>query len=435
MSAQAAKHRSSSGVYSSASAFRRCVTSSQPAASKHDREKRRPFRQGKKLMRIIRSVRWAVLGLMLVVSVSSFAGVFISVGFGPPALPVYVQPPCPQVGFIWTPGYWGNGPDGYFWVPGTWVAAPQPGVLWTPGYWGWGGGLYAWHAGYWGPTIGFYGGVNYGFGYGGVGYEGGYWRGGSFYYNRSVNNVTSIHVTNVYNKTVIVNNNHVAFNGGEGGIQAHATPAEEAAANEHHIEATAEQTKHETAAASNRQLLASVNHGKPAIAATARPGVFSGRGVVAAKAVGAPYKPPAAAEAKAATAPKPANNAHPAAATTRNNVPRPPSSTSKATAPKPENTARPTSAEHSATPANNVPRPPSSTNKEAAARPASTPRPAPAAHTAAPTHNEAAARPAPKPAAPHPAAAPRPSAPPHPAAASHAAPAEKPREEAHPKGR
>jgi hypothetical protein len=348
-------------------------------------------------MGIMRSVRWAVLGLILVVSVSSFAGVFISVGFGPPAIPVYVQPPCPTVGFMWTPGYWGNGPDGYFWVPGTWVAPPQPGVLWTPGYWGWGGGVYAWHAGYWGPTIGFYGGINYGFGYGGVGYEGGYWRGGAFFYNRSVNNVTSIHVTNVYNKTVIVNNNHTAFNGGEGGVQARATAAEERAATEHHIEATAEQSRHETTAASNPQLRASVNHGAPAIAATARPGEFTGRGVVAAKAAGAPYKaPPAAAKA---AAPRPANTA-----------------------------ARPPAAEHTAAPAHNVPRPPSA-SKEAAPRPMNTPQraaaPRPVPHAVTPHANAAPPRPA---AAPHPAPAAH-------AAAPHPAPKAAPREEGHPKGR
>jgi len=212
------------------------------------------LRQGEIYMGITRSVRWAVLGLMLVVSVSSFAGVFISVGFGPPALPVYVQPPCPAVGYIWTPGYWNYGPDGYFWVPGTWVMGPQPGLLWTPGYWGWGGSAFIFHAGYWGPTIGFYGGINYGYGYGGVGYQGGYWRNGAFFYNRSVNNVTSVHVTNVYNTTVVNNTtvNHVSYNGGTGGITAQPTPAEQAAAREKHIAPTAMQTQHETAAASNR---------------------------------------------------------------------------------------------------------------------------------------------------------------------------------------
>ena len=100
----------------------------------------------------------------------------ISVHVGPPALPVYAQPPCPGDGYLWTPGYWAYGPVGYYWVPGVWVTPPRVGVLWTPGYWGFAGGLYGWHAGYWGPHVGFYGGINYGFGYGGVGFFGGEWR-------------------------------------------------------------------------------------------------------------------------------------------------------------------------------------------------------------------------------------------------------------------
>ncbi len=108
---------------------------------------------------------------MLVLPVSqAHAGVFISVGFAPPVLPVYAQPPLPAPGYIWTPGYWAYGDAGYYWVPGVWVHPPRVGVLWTPGYWGFTGGFYAWHPGYWGPHVGFYGGVNYGFGYGGVGF-------------------------------------------------------------------------------------------------------------------------------------------------------------------------------------------------------------------------------------------------------------------------
>ena len=41
------------------------------------------------------------------------------------------------------------------------------------------------HEGYWGPHVGFYGGIDYGFGYTGAGYAGGYWNNGAFYYNRS----------------------------------------------------------------------------------------------------------------------------------------------------------------------------------------------------------------------------------------------------------
>ena len=237
----------------------------------------------------IRLVTLAVLLLSL--SAASFAGVFvgISVHIGPPPLPVYAQPVCPGPGYMWTPGYWAwNDPAGYYWVPGTWVVAPV-GMLWTPGYWGFVGGVYTWHAGYWGPHVGFYGGINYGFGYGGVGFAGGEWRGGAFFYNRAVTNINVVHVTNVYNRTVIVNNNnHFAFNG-PGGVNVRPTPEEERFAGERHTVALASQMQHERAASENRTLFASENHGRPGIAATGRPGEFSGRNVVAAHAAGATY--------------------------------------------------------------------------------------------------------------------------------------------------
>jgi hypothetical protein len=177
-------------------------------------------------------------------------------------------------------------------VPGTWVMAPV-GMLWTPGYWGWGGGFYAWHAGYWGPHVGFYGGINYGFGYGGVGFVGGEWRGGSFYYNRYVTNVSVTNVRTVYTRTTTFSDNHVAFNGGEGGVAARPTAQEEAAEHEPHTGPLAEQTQHEQAAAQNRQNFASENHGRPAVAATARAGDFSSHSAVAARSEGGEYHAPA----------------------------------------------------------------------------------------------------------------------------------------------
>jgi hypothetical protein len=219
--------------------------------------------------------------LILIIPASSFAGVSISVTIAPPVLPVYEQPPCPDDGYIWTPGYWSYGPDGYYWVPGTWVMPPTVGLLWTPGYWGLGNGVYVWHVGYWGPHVGFYGGVNYGFGYLGTGYEGGYWRDRHFYYNRTVNNVniTNVHI---YNKTVInnVTVNRVSYNGGRGGINARPTHEQEMWGREHHFEATNLQRDHEHDAGRNRGFLASENHGRPAIAATSRPGEFHGPRVV-----------------------------------------------------------------------------------------------------------------------------------------------------------
>ncbi len=233
-------------------------------------------------MQISRSVRYFLFALLLlIISASSFAGVFVSVTVAPPVMPVYAQPPCPGDGYIWTPGYWAYGPDGYYWVPGTWVMPPTVGVLWTPGYWGWNEGVYVWHAGYWGPHIGFYGGVNYGYGYFGNGYDGGYWRGRTFFYNRSVNNVT-INSVHIYNKTVInnVNVNRVSYNGGRGGINARPTREQEGWARERHFEPTRMQTQHEHAAGGNRESYASQNHGRPPVAATARPGEFHGRDAV-----------------------------------------------------------------------------------------------------------------------------------------------------------
>jgi len=225
-------------------------------------------------MRTPRFLRYFLLFMaMLAVPASSFAGVFLSVNIAPPILPVYQQPLCPGDGYMWTPGYWGYSPDGgYYWVPGTWVLAPYTGALWTPGYWGWNNGLYVWNGGYWGLHIGFYGGVNYGFGYGGHGYEGGYWNHGAFTYNTAFNHVGGgIHNVYVHNVT-IENNSRVAFNGGEGGIHAEATANERVAEHEQHIGALPLQQQHQQAAASNRAQFASVNHGNPAVAATPRPG-------------------------------------------------------------------------------------------------------------------------------------------------------------------
>ena len=206
---------------------------------------------------------------MLVLPVSqAHAGVFISVGFAPPVLPVYAQPPLPAPGYIWTPGYWAYGDAGYYWVPGVWVHPPRVGVLWTPGYWGFTGGFYAWHPGYWGPHVGFYGGVNYGFGYGGVGFCGGEWRGGVFAYNRAVANFGGVRVTNVYEdrtiveRDTIVNVNHVSYNGG-GGIGVRPSPMEMQAEHEQHFQPTGNQMQHENFAARDRSQLAAVNHGMP----------------------------------------------------------------------------------------------------------------------------------------------------------------------------
>jgi hypothetical protein len=235
------------------------------------------------------------------------------VSFGPPAIPVYEQPICPEDGYIWTPGFWDyTDDDGYYWVPGTWVEAPQPGYLWTPGYWGWGdGGAFVFHDGYWGEHVGFYGGINYGFGYGGRGYEGGRWDNGHFFYNTYVNrvNVTVIH--NTYKTTIVENNTRVSYNGGNGGVEARATAQEETYSREQHVGRVAAQNEHIQQARSNPALRASNNQGRPPIAATAKPGDFK-TGVVAAKQAGGAYKAPPANAARAGNQPQKETEARPA---------------------------------------------------------------------------------------------------------------------------
>jgi hypothetical protein len=233
-------------------------------------------------MQLLRKSRWMFLALLLsLVPASSFAGVLISVGITPPVLPVYVQPPCPQPGWMWTPGYWAYGDDGYYWVPGAWVPAPYEGALWTPPYWGWSGGLYVFHGGYWGPHVGFYGGVNYGFGFMGIGFVGGEWRGHEFAYNTSVVRVNTTVIHNTYvNETIvhnntIINNNHVAYSGGPGGINHQPTGEERNAMREQHIGATQVQQQHIQAARSDKSFYAKNNGGHPQTVAAERPMGFN----------------------------------------------------------------------------------------------------------------------------------------------------------------
>jgi hypothetical protein len=229
----------------------------------------------------IQSLPALLAGLtMLVAPAVSPAGVFLSITVAPPALPVYVQPPCPVDGYLWTPGYWAYGVAGYYWVPGVWVAPPRVGLLWTPAWWGFEGGFYGFHAGYWGPHVGFYGGINYGFGYGGVGFFGGAWQGGHFAYNTAVTRVNTTVIHNTYNRTVVnntfINNSRTSFNG-PGGINARPTPQEALAEREQHVQPTPTQVSHERTAGSDRAQLASVNRGRPATMAAARPMMASGR--------------------------------------------------------------------------------------------------------------------------------------------------------------
>jgi hypothetical protein len=240
-------------------------------------------------------------------------GIGVSVGFGPPALPIYDQPPIPGYGFLWTPGFWAwdNGFGDYYWVPGAWVRPPRVGLLWTPGYWGWNSGAYSFNQGYWGSNVGFYGGINYGFGYSGEGYGGGYWQGNRLYYNRAVDNLGRTRFNTVYSRPMADRRGvgSASYAGGPGGVQARATAAQLAVQHEKHIAATATQVRQVSVARTITANRAGVNHGKPAIAATRTAGVMRGSGAVPAKAA-AVYNRPANAPTPSARA----THAKPAAA-------------------------------------------------------------------------------------------------------------------------
>jgi hypothetical protein len=190
----------------------------------------------------------------------------------PPPIPEYSQPPCPGDGYEWTPGYWDYGNAGYYWVPGAWLMAPYVGALWTPPWWGFENGVYLRHAGYWGPHIGFYGGINYGFGYTGRGYYGAYWRGRDLFYNRSVTNVNTSTVHNVYNYSVSsAHGERVSYNGGHGGGSARPTAQETAALRDRRTAPVAAQIQQARAASADRQQFSAGGHTKPANLVTEHP--------------------------------------------------------------------------------------------------------------------------------------------------------------------
>ena len=186
------------------------------------------------------------LGLALATPLAAWSQVSLSVTVGPPPLPLYAQPPIPG--------------DGY---------------LWTPGYWGWGSGLYVWHPGYWGPHVGYYGGINYGYGYIGSGYAGGRWDRGRFRYNSAVNNIPQGRVHDVYRTPVPQRPAHPeSFNGGKSPWHTPPTANERRFEGGQHPNWTQEQTDHEHRAVSMPEQRMGNNHGTPPTAATPRPGGF-----------------------------------------------------------------------------------------------------------------------------------------------------------------
>ncbi|MBE8714425.1 YXWGXW repeat-containing protein [Sphingobacterium hungaricum] len=178
----------------------------------------------------------------------------ITTTIAPPVLRVYTQPFCPGDGYIWIPGYWAYGDDGYYWVPGVWVLPPAVDLYWTPGYWAFENMLYVWYPGYWGASVGYYGGINYGFGYFGTGYIGGKWQNGRFYYNTAVNRINKNHIRNVYVDNVGIRkvaDNRPSFNGA-GGVNYKSQPNERRVETARQVQPTQEQRTHDQSAVKDK---------------------------------------------------------------------------------------------------------------------------------------------------------------------------------------
>ena len=223
---------------------------------------------------MIKTLKIALLavGLCALVGTPSHAQVNFSITVAPPLLPVYEQPLCPEEGYLWTPGYWDYDDGGYFWVPGAWVEPPRIGFLWTPGYWGFNDGFYVFNRGYWGPRVGFYGGVNYGCGYGGYGYGGGVWRGSRFVYNTAVTRVDTRVIHNTYIDRSVrerATASRASFNG-RGGVNVRPTAEQRRFASAQHLAPTRAQVERRQAASRQKGARAAANGGRPATLATDR---------------------------------------------------------------------------------------------------------------------------------------------------------------------
>jgi len=76
------------------------------------------------------------------------------------------------------------------------------------------------------------------------------------------------------------------YNGGSGGVMVTPTSQERTVEREHHVAPTAQQIAQHQSASQNKELLVSVNRGALPVAATRKPGDFTAKSVVPAKASG-----------------------------------------------------------------------------------------------------------------------------------------------------
>ncbi len=93
------------------------------------------------------------LGSLLAASVLSapaFGQVSIGVTIGTPPPPIrYEVAPPPEVGYVWTQGYWAPYEGRYVWYPGRWMRPPYDGAYWRGARWEHGDRGWRYREGYW----------------------------------------------------------------------------------------------------------------------------------------------------------------------------------------------------------------------------------------------------------------------------------------------
>jgi hypothetical protein len=165
--------------------------------------------------------------------------------------------------------------------------------------------LYVFHPGYWAAHVGYYGGINYGFGYAGVGFTGGRWEGNAFAYNSAVSNLNSSIIHNTYRDAPVGNSvvSKVSYNGGPGGLTTLPTAEERLVASEPHIPATPLQHRNAQQAAGSPTRLVRAEVGHPALATVGKPVAANTQRAATHTSAAKPVAPPPAAVRTVATDP------------------------------------------------------------------------------------------------------------------------------------
>lgn len=101
--------------------------------------------------------KWLLSSVLAATALAApaFGQISVYIGTPPPPIRYEVPPPMPEVGYIWTPGYWAPYGHRYAWAPGRWSRPPYYGAAWQGGGWDHDGRGWRYREGYWAPRGGY----------------------------------------------------------------------------------------------------------------------------------------------------------------------------------------------------------------------------------------------------------------------------------------